>query len=289
MKKIILIATLLFSGAIFAFADMNINVTFVNHTSEQLTIAQGGNYWFANNMPNTIAINPQSQSTIYCLEPQSSFWHHTNDYDGVQGFNIYNSLQSQYTHLEIAVNFLDNEQSLCTESFSSFGNVVSSNTNSFQGAYQNYSISGYTYAIGTAYSSNSSVPFAITNVINPNGNVVVNIYNPANILLFNGVTTVVFRTSNYGANLASNPSLPYASTHDSGILVLNKWYGTGTIVVDQNGVFTLWGGSGQWPYEAITNIPYYLFNSDGTLSSMTVDLEDGQVWTYANGKWSQQS
>ncbi len=285
MKKIILIAALLFSGAIFAFAGMNINVTFNNHTNESLTIAQGGSGWFVNNMPNTITVNPQSQSFSYVLTPLDNY-HHCGHYDGVQGFNIYNSSQSQNTHLEIATALGPTEgNSISTSTFNYFGGFVQANQNSFQTIWTNYTygLGPETYMIASLYNSNSNVPFIITNVITANESVTVNIYNPADIVPLTNVSNISFHASNYNLSGGENSN----STHNSGILVLDNWYNTGTIFVEQNGTFTQWGGSGQWPDATITGIPNYSFNSDGTLDSMTVNVTDGSSWTYANGQWSQ--
>ncbi len=285
MKKIILIAALLFSGAIFAFADMNCLVTFNNYTNEPLTIAQAGSGWAYTTMPNTITVMPQKQSYEYYINMLSDGA--VGLYDGVQGFDIYNSNQSQDTHLEIAVT--DENLFFPTVSMDDFdfGPYVLNNSNSFQCIWLNYFYNANEYMMGSAYNSNSNIPFCITTIMNSNSSITVNIYNPADIVPLNGVTNIFFYSDDYYNN---TPAGFMGDSNNSGILVLNGLNGCSTIYVEQNGDFIPWGGCGQWANcSIITNIPSYFFNSDGTLNSMTVDLEDGHVWKYANGQWSQQS
>ncbi len=277
MKKIILIATLLFSGAIFAFANITTNIMFYNHTSESLTIAQAGNNNCYTSMPgNSITIDPNSESIAYTITDED-----TGD-SGVQGFDIYNSNQSQDTHLETAFANFSGAYPMTmpnvTNGNFNFGGFVESNPNSLQTAWDDNG-----NAICTLYNSNSTVPLIITDEINGMaGSILVNIYNPQDIMdcVIHNQNDISFYTSNY-----STMSAPI-NTHNSGILLMNANGNQGIVFVEQNGVFTPWGGYGQWGDLQLTGLSNYAFNSDGTLNFMTVTVEDGSSWTYANGQWS---
>ncbi len=282
MKKIILIAVLLFSGTIFAFANTVTSITFYNHTSESLTIAQAGNNNCYTSMPgNSITIAPNSESAAYTItdgDPENM---------GVQGFDIYNSDQSQDTHLETAFASFSNAYGMNIDNLSNFnfGGFVKNNPNSSQTAWNNIDPNpqGNVNAISILYNSNSTIPFIITDEINGmSGSILVNIYNPSDLMpnLLAGQNNMSFYTSNYS-------TLPPAlNTHNSGIFFMNTEFYQGIVFVEQNGSFIPWGGSGQWGTVQVTGISNYAFNSDGTLNFMTVNVEDGSSWTYANGQWS---